>query len=594
MQNSNDPFRFVARNAAYPRPVAIAIGRFRNSKRQPQRLRRDGPALRRRWSPAVFLSLPLCLALCASASAQVQLDRLYPPVVSVGTETNIHAEGKFPNWPVKAVVDREDVQLVAGKESGQFTLSLSTDAAPGIAWVRLIDDLSASELMPLLIEPTATTEEVEPNQKIEEATRLDLPAVVYGRLNKANDIDTYRVHLKKGQTFVASVLAHRPLRSPMDAVMQLVDPRGNVIAQADDDRGIDPQLIHFAEEDRELLVRIFAFPEVPTGTIGYAGAASFVYTIRMTNDGYVDHVLPLVQPLDASAVTRTAFGWNLPSEHGVHLQDATNLSPRVAHVPLSLGWQWHPSLSHDAVVVAEAAGEDFATAASLPCVFSGHISEPNQTDRLRLAVKPATRYEAIVHSRSHGFPLDSVLRVMDITDRSELARNDDVARNEYDASVTFTTEKAGEVELQVSDLVDGHSPRHAYSVVIGEALPRVELTVSEEKFAIDPNGQIEIPVAIARKHGFDRELTITADALPEGIHCEPVVSQAEGDTSTAVTLKLVADKTVTYQGPFGITARPAATDDEPSPSASFAATHQLRDAVHLQTFWLTASQGADL
>lgn len=593
MQNSSNPFRLLARTTACQRPVAIAIGRFRNSKRQRHPPRPDGPTLRRRWSPAVFLSLPLCLALCSSASAQVQLDRLYPPVVRVGTETSIHAEGKFPNWPVKAVVDREDVQLVAGKEPGQFTLSLSTDAAPGIAWVRLIDDISASKLVPLLIEPTTTTEEVEPNQKIEEATPLDLPAVVYGRLNKANDIDTYRVHVKKGQTFVASVLAHRPLRSPMDAVMQLVDPRGNVISQADDDRGIDPQLIHFAEEDRELLVRIFAFPEVPTGTIGYAGAASFVYTIRMTNDGYVDHVLPLVQPLDASGITPTAFGWNLPSERDVHLQDATNLSPQVAHVPRSLGWQWHPSLSHDAVVVAEAAGEDFATAASLPCVFSGHISEPNQTDRLRLSVKPATRYEAIVHSRDHGFPLDSVLRVTDTTDGSELARNDDVARHEYDASVTFTTEKAGEVELQVSDLVDAHSPRHAYSIVIGEALPRAELTVSEEKFAIDPNGQIEIPVAIARKHDFDRELTITADALPEGIQCEPVVSQAKGDTSTAVTLKLVADKTVTYQGPFGITARPTATDDEPSPSASFTATHKLRDAVHLQTFWLTASQGAD-
>ncbi len=148
----------------------------------------------------------------------------------------------------------------------------------------------------------AARSEVEPNNKLTETTSIELPSVVYGKLAKSEDLDTYRIQLKRGQTLVASVLAHRPLRSPMDAVIQLVDARGNVIFQTDDDRGLDPQCIYKADADRELFLRIFAFPEVPNSTIGYAGAESFIYVIRMTTDSFVDHVLPLVVSSDDSGV----------------------------------------------------------------------------------------------------------------------------------------------------------------------------------------------------------------------------------------------------------------------------------------------------
>ena len=549
------------------------------------------------WNGSVcrltYFSVVLSIACCSLASAQVQLDRFYPPVVIAGGETKILAEGKFPEWPVKVVVDRRDVKLSVGKDSGQFSIQLAPDAAPGIVWVRVFDKTSASKLVPLLIESTGTIEEVEPNEKLDEATAVELPAVVYGRLAKSNEMDTYRVQLKKGQTFIAATLAHRPLRSPMDAVMQLVDEHGNVIMQADDDRGIDPQIVYLAQEDRVLFVRIFAFPEVPTGTIGYAGGESFVYAIRLTGDAYIDHVLPLVHPLNSVSTTYTAFGWNQLPTADVQFQVATEASPLIAHVPSTLGWQWQPSLSHDAVVVEETGGDDFATAPSLPCIFSGHISEPNQTDRLRFAVTAATRYEAVVHSRAHGLPLDSVLRVTAVDDGSELARNDDVDRNRYDSTVTFAATTAGEVELQVSDLVDGHGPRHAYSVVVTEASPSVELTVNEAEFTIGQDGNVEIPITIARKHGFDRELTITAESLPEGVRAESVVSSPKGETSKSVKLKLFADKPITLQGPFCITGTQTTTDDQLSPPAIFTATHALRDAVRIEAFWLSVSASTD-
>src|SRR6056297_22250 len=265
------------------------------------------------------------LSLCPTgARAQVQLDRFYPPVVSAGDQTVIKAEGKFAKWPVQSMCDRDDVQITLSETSGEVNVDVPADAAPGVAWIRLWDEKSTSKLTPLLIEPVSTIAENEPNNKTSEATAAPLPAVVYGKLEKSNDVDTYRVQLRKGQTFVASVTAHRVLRSPMDAVLQLVDPRGNVILQSDDDRGLDPQLIYQADRDSELLLRIFDFPETPTSTIGYAGGPSFVYTIRLTSDTFLDHALPLMVPHgDSQEAITTVYGWNLPPKFDLRHKQRT-------------------------------------------------------------------------------------------------------------------------------------------------------------------------------------------------------------------------------------------------------------------------------
>ncbi len=533
------------------------------------------------------LALVMFVLLPSMASAQVQLDRFYPPVVHIGGETVIKAEGKFPNWPVEIVSDRDDVKFVVGKESGRLTVNISTDVSPGVVWIRLLDNRSASKLVPLLIEPIAATSEVEPNNKINEATPVELPVIVYGKLAKSNDLDTYRVKLKRGQTFVASAMAHRPLGSPMDAVMQLVDGRGNVIVQADDDRGLDPQLVYQADEDAELSLRIFAFPEVANSTIGYAGAESFVYTIRLTSDAFVDHALPLVVSADHSSVISVPYGWNLPPKLEVLRRGATTYSPIVNRVPSALGWQWQTAITHDAVMIDEVNSGSVAVAESLPCIFSGHIAARGEIDRIRFPVNASTRYEAVAHSRAFGFPLDSVLRVVNLADGSEVVTNDDVSREQYDASVVFTPKVAGEFVLEISDLVEGHGPRHAYSVVIAEATPAADLSVAEDHFIISAGASVEIPISIVRRNGFDQELTITAQGLPEGVVAEPVVSQTKGNTSKAVKLRIVTDKAAACQNSFRIVASVAAPDDS-SPVGKFTAKYRLNEVIAIEDLWLTA------
>src|SRR5262249_59121116 len=130
-------------------------------------------------------------------------------------------------------------------------------------------------------------------------------------LGKDGDVDVFAVELKKGQTLVASVMAHTVLRSPMDGVLQILSVDGFLLAQDDDFHGLDPQIVFPVPKDGRYLVRVFAFPQVPTAAIKFAGGDKFIYRLTLTTGPFADYAFPL-------AVSRAAPGdlhvvcWHLP------------------------------------------------------------------------------------------------------------------------------------------------------------------------------------------------------------------------------------------------------------------------------------------
>ncbi len=513
------------------------------------------------------------------------MDRFYPPVVSVGRETLIQAEGKFPKWPVKFVCDRVDVEIAAADESGKLKVTLPASSAPGVTWVRCYDEASASNLIPLLIEPIPAASEVEPNNKIADATSLESTSVIYGRLEKNGDVDTYRMSVKQGDTLVISVIANRYLRSPMDMVLQLVDARGNVLAQVDDVRGIDPQLVYQVDDDVELFGRMFAFPETPNSTISYAGASSFVYGLRVTNGPFVDHALPLVAAPNEQFET-SPVGWNLPPKIDAVTQPSTTMTPALFYLKDALGWHHQVAGPENSIGIVERNDTTVLQADSVPFVFSGHISELGETDRVRFQCSKATKYRASVHSQTLGFLLDSVLAITSLSDSKEVARNDDRERNVADAAIEFTASEDGVYELSISDLVDGYSPRHAYSVVIEKSEPKIELLAANDHFSVKAGESLDIPVSIQRKYGFDQKLRVLVENLPHGVKAEEVMSEPKGDSSKSVTLKLTAEKGSTFSGNIRIVAQPLDPDDK-ADGSTVTAVHRIDSLIETPDLWLT-------
>ncbi len=527
--------------------------------------------------------------LTPAANAQVELERLYPPVVAAGSTSTIKADGKFPVWPLNIVCDRADVSLTCGEKAGEFQVIVSQDAAPGAAWLRLHDTKATTSLVPLLIERSTVTLDVEPNDTLSKALAVSCPVVIAGRLEKNGDVDMWKFQASRGQQLVVSISANRLLNSPMDAVLQLLDTQGNVLAQADDDRGLDPQLIYEASADTEFLLRLFAFPETPNSTIGFAGGANFNYVLKLTNAAFVDHLLPF-DDVPVETLKRIPFGWNLPADPACLTFTATEVSPPLNYLADSMGWQWQPAISSEVGTYKfDTQLLESVEPISVPLKVYGHIAEPNELDRVRIKVKAGESYRARVWSRAFGFLLDSVLRVVK-PDGSELARNDDAERSQYDAAVEFKSDIDGELVVELSDLAGSGSLRHAYALEIVESKPRVNLTIEADHFVVEAGKSIEIPVKIQRQYGYAQKLELVATNLPAGVSVEKATSEPKGDSSKSVKLKLLAAADAsTFQGPIQFIATQLEGDKQSQ--AALPITHSLRGQFDLKQVWLSVTKG---
>ncbi|WP_414661981.1 PPC domain-containing protein [Horticoccus sp. 23ND18S-11] len=78
-----------------------------------------------------------------------------------------------------------------------------------------------------------TLETAKANNCREEAQALALPAIVNGRIETPDDIDTFVFDGRAGQEIVAEVFARR-LQSPLDSVIELTDATGRSLALNDD------------------------------------------------------------------------------------------------------------------------------------------------------------------------------------------------------------------------------------------------------------------------------------------------------------------------------------------------------------------------
>src|SRR5205807_4906923 len=110
----------------------------------------------------------------------------------------------------------------------------------------------------------------EPNDDPRQAQVLAGSQVtVNGQLGKPGDVDVFALALRKGQTLVASLEANRTLKSPMDAVLQVLSADGFVLEQNNDYHGLDPQIAFAVPRDGRYLVRTFAFPAVPDASVKF-------------------------------------------------------------------------------------------------------------------------------------------------------------------------------------------------------------------------------------------------------------------------------------------------------------------------------------
>ena len=487
----------------------------------PSRVRKLRPAQDRSSRSRLGRSICTLLAVMLTASAGAA-----PPAVTTlnpaggerGSTVTVVATGTFDTWPVRVWSSSPGIALEAEKVKGQFAVTIAKDAPLGAHWLRFHDDDGASSLRPFIVGGLPEIAEFEPNDDPKMAPVIAMPKVVNGVLGKSGDVDCFRAKLAKGQTLVASLEAHRTLRSPMDAILQLVSDTGGVVAQNHDTRGLDPELAFTAPADGTYAVRLFAFPSAPDSSIRHFGSPACVYRLTLTAGEFVDFATPFAVERNREA-TLTLQGWNLKERTA---QLSKNEDRYGLANPVAILREPHPCF-------------DGTTDKPLtpPFTATGRGDKAGSPSVIRVAGtagKPLA-----IHIDPAGLSLTPVLRIADAADKQLLKSEPAALNGPIDA--TFTPPATAIYQFQIRDLFGGAGPRHAYRLKVLPALPDAEATVASDRFVVAAGTPLEIPIAVIRKHGFTGELTAFADDLPDGVTVE-----SKGAEANKLVLKLNATK----------------------------------------------------
>jgi hypothetical protein len=491
-------------------------------------------------------------AVNAAVAAPPELKSLAPAGAQRGTSTTITAAGTFPKWPVQAWVSGDGVRLEPLKDKGKFTANVDRDAAPGVRWVRLIGDDGVSKVRPLVISSLPEIAEKETNDLLESPHAVEaLPTIVNGVLAKTGDVDTYRVSLKRGQTFIASLDANTDLGSPIDAVLQLVDGKGFVIDQNHDDRLLDPRLVRTIDRDGDLYVRVFAFPSDPNSSIRFHGAADAIYRLTLTVGPYVDHAFPPVVAAGASKPSVELQGWNLPTTAvNASVNTGEVLTPVALNLPQGTAGS-ATTMTADLPVLAEQEpnGREHAQTVTTPGLVVGRIASSSDQDAYLVTWQKGQTWRIRAQSKLWGFNVDPLVYLYD-KNGTQLFRSDDAGRGNPDSDTTFKVLVNGTYKIVVEDLLGASTLRHGYLLDIRPQDADFALAVSEAEFAAAAGKPLEISVTVDRPSGMTADVTVKVLGLPKALGELQVVSSGKGETAKKVTLKIPAN--AAFSGPIRI------------------------------------------
>jgi hypothetical protein len=477
-------------------------------------------------------SVFICGSVFSSASAaQPATTYLYPAGAQRGTTTEITVAGTL-DANTKLWVSGKRVSAEATKTPGKFKVTVDKDTVPGTYWLRAYNAEGASTPRPFVVGVLPEVMEKEPNDEPRKAQAIEGPSVVVnGKLEKNGDVDCFAVSLKKGQTLVASFEAHDTLRSPMDAMLQIVTPDGFVLDENNDFHGLDPQLAFTAMKDGTYVARVYAFPAAPDSSIRYFGSDACVYRLTLTTGAFADYTMPLAFAAEGKPEVEVR-GWNLtPESHKLTfaMSDgfATAFGPTLAN-PLRLRVENHP-------VVAKT-----ADALKPPFSVTGLIEKPGGASQFNIEATKAKPFTLYAESRSLGLAVNPVVRVLD-KEGKQLSRAEPGKLN-GDTSLTFIPTADGPVAVEVRDLYAGGGPRHAFLLRAIPPQPDYDLTVTVDRVTATPGKPATVVVKVNRRAGFNKAVEVVAEGLPEGVKVE-VAQPAKPDPNT-VTLSLSAEKPV--------------------------------------------------
>ena len=479
-----------------------------------------------------------CLIIIGLVSTAVQAaaptaTHLYPWGLQQGTTEEITVKGSWTKWPLEVAGELPaGLKITLLETAGKLSVESSAEVRAGVYHFRLFDGEGATKVIPLIVGAVAELREKEPNGNPGEGTQVTLPAVINGQLKESADVDVFLVDLAESETLSLLVVANNILGVAMDAIIQVCDSRGFVLAQNDDERGLDPQLSYTAKRSGMVQIRIFAFPEATNSTIAFSSNADYVYRLTATTKRLLDFCLPLSVSAEAVNLQLQGAGFAKESLQWTGAVERPYVS--LAGVP---GTVYVPLTTRTVVVATEQSSIESPQVVALPASISGVIEKREDQDVFLFEnLKKGESLVVGLFARSLGFPTDPLVEIYDSTGKL-LSTQDDKDRATRDPAFTYKIPADGAYQISIRDLHRVGGPRYAYRMEVAKLQPSVKLTLQSGEF-VKTGEKLEIEVTVSRLGGFADELMIAIDGLPEGVSIEAVKSEGSGDSSKKVKLVL--------------------------------------------------------
>ena len=466
-------------------------------------------------------------------AAAPSVTHLYPWGLQQGTTEEITVQGSWTKWPLEVAGELPvGLEINPLEKAGKLSVVTSTEVRAGVYHFRLFDGEGATKVIPLIVGAVPELREKEPNGNPGEGNQVTLPAVINGQLKESADVDIFLVDLAESETLSLLLVANNILGVAMDAIIQVCDSRGFVLAQNDDERGLDPQLSYTAKRTGMVQVRIFAFPEATNSTIAFSSSADYVYRLTATTKRLLDFCLPLSVSAEAVDLQLQGTGFVKESLRWTGAVEMPYVS--LAGVP---GTVYVPLTARNVVVATQQSSIESPQVVVLPASISGVIEQREDQDVFLLEnLQKGESLVVDVLARSLGFPTDPLVEIYDNTGKL-LSTQDDKDRATRDPAFTYNIPADGAYQIRIRDLHRVGGPRYAYRMEVAKLQPSVKLTLESGEF-VKLGEKLEIEVAISRLGGFTDELLIDIDGLPEGVSIEAVKSAGSGDSSKKVKLVL--------------------------------------------------------
>jgi hypothetical protein len=445
-------------------------------------------------------------------------------MLGLGVEASKELKRTRTRWfegPMLSLPDSQQAEDYPQDTAGSVTIA--PDAEMGLRRARLwtAEGAASGLLFQVGDFPEIVEEEIDGDPV---PVEVKLPVTINGRIFPRQNVDVWTVTLTKGQTVSCEVYAAR-LGSPLDSLLEVVDPSGRIIAENDDTFGADSFVRFTAATDGKYQVRI--------RDANSKGGQAYVYRLSLTTGPYIDRVFPLGVKRDSRSRVQL-FGHGLPQE-GVEIEvpkDVQSLVYRYSAEQMKSN-----PVVLDVDDLPQYVGRDLPV--KIPCAANGRIDKPGNVDSWAFMAKKGEVFQIELRAAQLGSLLQGVLTVCDAAGK-ELGRAEATGA-QLDPTLTFTAPAEGEYTVRVAERFRNRGgPAFAYRLrLTPPPSPGFKLHLAADAVTVPRGGSAKLRINVDRIGNFPDAIPLTIDGLPPGVKANPT---AVALRQNSVEIVLAAEK----------------------------------------------------